>query len=133
MWSIPEPGDIVWCRFPERPRDVPGPKPRPALVLEVSQYEDGHLLKVAYGTSKKVNQLMAGEFAICKLANPLAYQLAGLAFDTKFDLRTVVEIPWDELFFAVPPRPEHGQHPKLGVLHPGLVKVVASALRAISK
>lgn len=133
MWPVPEPGDIVWCRFPERPRDVPGPKPRPALVLEVSQYEDGHLLKVAYGTSKKVNQLMAGEFAICKLTNPLGYQLAGLALDTKFDLRAVVEIPWDELFFAIPPRPEHGQHPKLGVLHPSLVKVVASALRAISK
>ena len=37
MWARPEPGDIVWCHFPQRPRDVPGPKPRPALILTVSE------------------------------------------------------------------------------------------------
>ena len=52
MWPAPEPGDIVWCRFPERPRDKPGPKPRPALVLAVTQRSGGFEVEVAYGTSQ---------------------------------------------------------------------------------
>ena len=34
-WALPEPGDIVWCVFPELPDLEPGPKPRPALVVTV--------------------------------------------------------------------------------------------------
>ena len=52
MWPPPEPGDIVWCRFPQRPRDVPGPKPRPALVISVTEHQDGYAIMVAYGTSQ---------------------------------------------------------------------------------
>ena len=32
--------ELVWCRFPQRPRDVPGPKPRPALVISITEHED---------------------------------------------------------------------------------------------
>lgn len=131
MWPPPEPGDIVWCRFPDRARDVPGAKPRPALVFSVDEYEDGrHVVRVAYGTSQRVNQLVGGEFAIRQQEGRAAYALAGLSYDTKFDLGTMVDLPWSDEFFAVPPRPEHGQTPKLGCLHPSLVKSVQSAARA---
>ena len=130
MWPAPEPGDIVWCRFPERPRDKPGPKPRPALVLEVTQRTDGIEVKVAYGTSQKLERLQAGEFAIRKLDTAAAYALAGLSFDTKFDLAKTLSLPWDDAFFAVPPDPRYGQIPKLGSLHSGMVKIVEAALRA---
>jgi len=130
MWPAPEPGDIVWCRFPERPRDKPGPKPRPALVLEVTQRTDGIEVKVAYGISQKLGRLQAGEFAIRKLDTAAAYALAGLSFDTKFDLVKTLSLPWDDAFFAVPPDPRYGQIPKLGSLHSGMVKIVEAALRA---
>lgn len=130
MWPAPEPGDIVWCRFPQRPRDRPGPKPRPALVLRVTEYEAGYAVTVAYGTSQRLDRLVAGEFAIRKLDSPAAFALAGLSFDTKFDLREKVDLPWDEAFFGVPPSPTWGQTPKLGTLHPCLMKALTSAARA---
>ena len=130
MWPAPEPGDIVWCRFPERPRDKPGPKPRPALVLEVTQRADGMEVKVAYGTSKKLGRLLAGEFVIRKSDNAAAYALAGLSYDTKFNLMETLSLPWDSQFFAISPNPRHGQIPKLGSLHPGMMKVVEAAMRA---
>ena len=130
MWPAPEPGDIVWCRFPERPRDKPGPKPRPAIVLEVTERTDGIEVKVAYGTSQKLDRLKAGEFAIRRLDN---YESAGLSHDTKFDLAKALTLPWDRMFFDVPPNPRHGQTPKLGSLHPGMMKIVSAALRAVRK
>lgn len=131
MWPAPEPGDIVWCRFPERPRDKRGPKPRPAIVLEVTQRADGIEVRVAYGTSQKLGRLQAGEFAIRKLDNAAAYALAGLSYDTKFDLVNTLSLHWDDAFFAVPPDPKHGQIPNLGSLHSGMVKIVAAAMRTI--
>lgn len=131
MWEAPEPGDIVWCHFPQRPRDVPGPKPRPALVLSVAIREDGIVVTVAYGTSQKVQQLAAGEFAIRKAENKAAYELAGLSYDSKFDLRNRIDLPWNDTFFAVPPNPAYGQIPKLGSLHIGLERALKAAAKAI--
>ena len=130
MWPAPEPGDIVWCPFPERPRDKPGPKPRPALVIEVAVRTDGIEVRVAYGTSQKLDRLRAGEFAIRKLDNAAAYALAGLSYDTKFNLREMLLLPWDSQFFAIPAEPQHGQIPKPGSLHSGMMKSVQAALRA---
>ncbi len=131
MWELPDPGDIVWCRFPQRPRDVPGPKPRPALVLAITEYEDGVTVTVAYGTSQNVDNLFAGEFAIRKGTHKAAYEVAGLSYDTKFDLGNKVELPWNEVFFAVPPSPAHGQIPKLGSLHVGMMRILEAAAKAI--
>jgi hypothetical protein len=131
MWELPDPGDIVWCRFPQRPRDVPGPKPRPALVVAVAEHEDGTTVTVAYGTSQKVDRLVAGEFAIRKVDHRAAYEVAGLSFDTKFDLRNRVELPWNDCFFSVPPNPAHGQTPKLGVLHVGMMRALEAAAKSI--
>ncbi len=131
MWEAPDPGDIVWCLFPQRPRDIPGPKPRPALVLDVDEHEFEIIVTVAYGTSQKVQRLATGEFAIRKTENKAAYELAGLSFDTKFDLRNRVGLPWDDTFFAVPPDPTYGQTPKLGSMHIGLERALKAAAMAI--
>lgn len=126
-WKSPAPGDIVWCHFPELPDSNPGPKPRPALVMAVVTQEDGVVVHVVYGTSQRVDQPRAGEFAILKANNPDAYALAGLAFDTKFDFKATVELPWTEQFFKIPPRSRYGQTPKLGILHPSLMRAAKAA------
>jgi hypothetical protein len=129
-WPPPDPGDIVWCRFPEDVIDSPGQKPRPALVLAIEQYDDGWSLLVSYGTSQKLNRLLTGEFAIRKLENSSAYTLAGLSVDTKFDLGRTLELPWNGRYFSVPPNPRFGQTPKLGSLHVAMTRTVEAALRA---
>lgn len=131
MWEPPSPGDIVWCHFPQRPRDLPGPKPRPALVIAVMSYEDGLSVQVAYGTSQKIDRLHAGEFAIIRAQNKTAYEVAGLSYDTKFDLRNLVELPWNDCFFSVPPNAPHGQTPRLGSLHASMARALNAAARAI--
>jgi hypothetical protein len=74
-----------------------------------------------------VDRLRSGEFSILKERNPAAFALAGLAFDTKFDFKTVVELPWTEQFFKVAPRAPHGQTPTLGTLHPSLMRAAKAA------
>ena len=133
MWRTPEPGDIVWCFFPQRPRDMPGPKPRSSLVLAVNQFQEGVTVQVAYGTSQKLDRLASGEFVIRKFDHPAAYATAGITFDTKFNLKHTIELPWNDLFFSVPPQPHHGQNPKLGSLHIGLQKVVEATVRAAQR
>ena len=129
-WRPPSPGDLVWCWVPELPAKVPGPKPRPALVVNVVTHDDGVVVHVAYGTSKRVDRLAAGQFAIRKDANPSAFALAGLAFDTKFDFKVLIELLWSDQFFKVPPRAPHGQTPKLGTLHPSLIRAAKAAFDA---
>lgn len=129
-WNLPAPGDIVWCLFPELPDSNPGPKPRPALVLSVECREDGDAVRVAYGTSKKLDRLKTGEVAITLAQHPAAYALAGLAYDTKFDFKAMVELPWSDRYFKVPPRARHGNTPKLGTLHATVLRAVEAAYRA---
>ena len=130
-WVLPAPGDIVWCLFPEVPGMEPGPKPRPALVLRVERKEDGDVLSMVYGTSQKLQQLKRGEFAITRDKHPSAYALAGLAYDTKFDFKAMVDLPWSERYFKVPPRSPHGNTPKLGTLHATVLRAVEAAYRAM--
>ncbi len=128
-WPEPTAGEIVWCHFPD---DIhPKAKPRPALILAV--FDDdapAFSVQVAYGTSQRTTQLYRGEFAIVRERNPSAYQAAGLSFDTKFDLRQLVELPYNSAWFSVPPAAPHGQVPVLGTLHPTLVRAVEAAFRA---
>jgi hypothetical protein len=126
-WPLPAPGDIVWCRFPELRRPSPGPKPRPALVLEVVEREDGVEIAVVYGTSQRVDKLTAGEFAITRLGHAAAYKAAGLSHDTKFDFKQTARLPWNDGFFAVPPGAPHGQRPLIGTLHASLIRAAATA------
>ena len=132
-WSLPEPGDIVWCHFPFLPQTEPGPKPRPALVVTVSTKEDGDTIGVAYGTSQRTNALRAGEFLISKVRHPIAYKQAGLALDTKFDLKQIVELPWSDRYFKVPATTKQGQHPRIGSLHASMMHALSAAYSTAQK
>lgn len=100
-------------------------------MSEVTEREDGIAVTVVYGTSQGLNRLHSGEFAITKLGSPAAYSSAGISFDTKFDFKQSVELPWNEDFFAVPAHAPHGQHPKLGSLHASMMRAVQAAYQAL--
>lgn len=128
-WPRPKPGDIVWCHFPEDLQPAPGPKPRPALVLAVGRIEDNTAVEVAFGTSQKTHRLYAQEFLISP-EDGEAFGTAGLSYPTKFNLARRVELPYTPEWFAVAPGSPFGQTPKLGILHPSLMRRARSALDA---
>lgn len=120
-WGKPSAGEILWCAFPLGGELRPGPKHRPALAITVDDAETPlYRVLVAYGISQRVDQLYSGEFAIT-LADAGAYQLAGLSYPTKFDLRQRALLPYNGDWFAVAPGAPHGQLPRLGTLHPSLL------------
>ena len=129
-WRLPAPGDLVWCLFPEVPGMEPGPKPRPALVMSVERRDNGDVVSVVYGTSQNLTRLKTGEVAITQDRNPAAYALAGLAYDTKFDFKIVVDLPWTDRYFKVPPRSPHGNNPKIGTLHATILHAMEVGYRA---
>jgi hypothetical protein len=102
-------------------------------VLKVVEREDGHEVVAAYGTSQGLSRLVAGQFAIRKQDSAAAYAQAGLSYDTKFDFSQTMALPWEDTFFDIPPVPKHGATPKLGSLHPSLVKSAQAAFRAASR
>ena len=122
-WPTPEAGEIVWCRFPhDLLRHSQTHKPRPALVVRVYDDKTPHyVVLVAYGTSQKTDELRSGEFLI-GLQDAAAYRMAGLSFPTKFNFRQCVELPYNNTWFLVPPGAPCGQTPKLGILHPSLIR-----------
>ena len=128
-WGEPAAGDVVWCHFPD---DIhPRPKPRPTLILEVFDDDAPQFaVRVAYGISQRTTSLRRGEFSIERSRNLAAFEAAGLSFDTKFDLKQVLELPFSTEWFSVPPAAPHGQTPKLGTLHPSLVRAVQAAYQA---
>lgn len=116
-YSPPKAGDIVQCRFPQDKFRQPGPKERPALVIEVEEYElpDGAIevfVTVAYGTSEDVDNCHPGELKI-ESSDPHA----GLSLDTKFDIGNRVKLPFDDEWFAPSPNKRFGDHPKRGMLN----------------
>ena len=122
-WGEPTAGDIVWCHFPDNIN--PCPKQRPALILAVFEDDVPQVeVRVAYGTSQRTT-----EFSILRDRDPAAYEAAGLSYDTKFDLKQALDLPYTTEWFSVPPAAPHGQTPKLGTLHPSLVRAVQAAFR----
>lgn len=127
-WPEPSAGDIVWCRFPEVV-GVPGPKPRPGLVIKVFDDDEPEFaVEIAYGTSQKTNRLHAGEFLIPEI--PAApYKLAGLSYPTKFNLKKLVQLPFNSEWFDLAPG-NIAQTPVMGTLHPSLHKAFLAAYHA---
>jgi hypothetical protein len=128
-FPAPRPGDIVWCRFPQSKLRAPGPKSRPALILKVGEDRGRTLVEAAYGTSRKLETLHPGEFAITP-ADEAAYEASGLSYPTKFNLGETYELDYNDEWFAVPAGAPYGQTPKLGVLHPSLVRRARAAFDA---
>ncbi len=130
-WPEPTAGEIVWCHFPDNIH--PKPKPRPGLIISTKvDDEENFFVSVAYGTSQKTNRLYIGEFLISKRDHSAAYASAGLSYDTKFNLKRILELPFNDDYFSVPPLAPYGQIPKLGILHPSMVKIAAAAFSASS-
>jgi hypothetical protein len=128
-WAKPTAGEIVWRHFPDGM--TPHPKPRPALVLAVFDDDAPQFtVRILYGTSQRTTTLYRGEFSILRARNAAAYEAAGLSYDTQFDLRQSLDLPYATEWFSVPPAAPHGQSPKLGTLHPSLVRAVQAAFRA---
>lgn len=90
-------------------------------------------MSVANGTSQKTDRLYSGEFRISKSEHAAAHKCAGLSYDNMFDLGKVLELPFNDAYFSVPPHAPHGQSPKLGTLHPSMVSIAAAALAPASK
>jgi hypothetical protein len=128
----PQPGDIVWCRFPQNHMPGPGPKPRPALVLAVGESGSNPVVRVAYGTSQKTDQLYTGEFAILPTQAD-AFAESGLSYPTKFNLGKTFELDYNDIWFGVPPHAPYGQIPKLGILHPSLLRRAMAAHTAATR
>lgn len=126
-WPQPLAGDIVWCHFLEDMAVTPADKPRPGLILEVyNDHAPRYAVFVVYGTGRKVDQLYSGEFDIAA-QDGSALIIAGLSYPTKFNLKRRVELPYVETYFQVPPSAPFGQIPKLGALHPSLMRRVSGA------
>jgi len=83
-----------------------------------------------YGTSQNLVRLKTGEVAITRAKHPAAYALAGFAYDTKFDFKVILDLPWSDRYFKVPVRNPHGNTPKLGTLHATVLHAVEVAYRA---
>ena len=101
-------------------------------MLKVGEQAAATWVQVAYGTSQKVDKLFPGEFVIT-LSDGDAYAISGLSYATKFDLGSTFELPFNEDWFGVPPGAPHGQVPKLGVLHPSLMRRARAAMEAAEK
>jgi hypothetical protein len=84
----------------------------------------------SFRPSQKTDRLYRGEFRISKAEHPAAYASAGLSYDTKFDLSKALDLPFNDAYFSVPPHAPHGQIPKLGTLHPSMVRIAAAAFAA---
>ncbi len=128
-FPLPQAGDIVWCRFPHRGLSVPGPKRRPALVVDIGRLRDEPAVEVIYGTSRRLDRLYPGEFSITPEDGD-AFIASGLSYPTKFDAARSVFLPYNDEWFAISPGAPHGQTPKLGVLHPSLMRRAKAAFDA---
>ena len=136
-YALPTPGDFVWCRFPEDARLKPAPKPRPVLVLAVGEHEDDPgipMVRVAAGTSRKVlpGQRYPWELLI-EDDGSSAFQVSGLSYTTKFNVRNTLELPYTSMFFEPPPQRPFGATPKLGALHASYMPALKAAYRSASE
>lgn len=102
------------------------------MVLEVRELAPGrYRVLVAYGTSKKLNDMRTGEFKVEK-QDGAAFVLAGLEAGTKFSLQASVELDYSDEWFKPPPNTPFGECPKLGVLHATLMRRAAAAWGALN-
>lgn len=98
-------------------------------MLAVGDIEGETAVEVAFGTSQKTSRLYSGEFLI-GLQDGDAFLAAGLSYPTKFNLAKSLELPYTSDWFAVAPGTPFGQTPKLGILHPSLMRRARSAFES---
>lgn len=97
--TLPAPYAIVWCRFPhDASLGEPGPKPRPAIVLNVALDEESGEAEVQliYGTTNLKMMKRRNDFFITNFAE---MEACGLDKATRFDLDQIVWVPWAKEWF----------------------------------
>lgn len=112
--KLPNPMDIVWCRFPfdDKP-GIPAVVCHPALVFATHEYKAAHYsVQVAYGTSTLKTDERPADFIVMSAVN-LCY--AGLAQATRFDLDRIKWLMWDDDWF-IPQCKEQHDTPVIGRL-----------------
>ncbi len=98
-------------------------------MLAVGEIKGETAVEVAFGTSQKTSRLYAAEVLIGPDDGD-AFRTAGLSYPTKFDLRKSLELPYSPEWFAIAPGAPFGQTPKLGLLHPSLMRRARAAFEA---
>ena len=104
--TLPAPYDIVWCLFPDHvDLGQPGPKPRPAIVLNIAVHEDceGEAqgeVQVVYGTTRLKLMQRRRDFFVTNMAE---MDVCGLNKATRFDLDTIAWVPWAGEWFQTLP------------------------------
>ena len=101
-WTVIPPSrfDIVTAWFPEDQSPSPGPKLRPALVIEVwkSSRIEFFACKIAFGTKTLKLGLRQGWDLI--IQDPLDLEALNLPVPTRFDLDHTLIAPWRPDFFG---------------------------------
>lgn len=87
-------------------------------------------VRVAYGTSQRTTRLFRGEFAILRDRDRAAFEAAGLSYDSKFNLGQALDLPYSSEWFSAPPSAPNGNTPRLGMLHPSMMRAVQAAFAA---
>jgi hypothetical protein len=86
--DLPQVYDVIWCRFPHRPRlHLPADPPHPVVVREIEPGPPGSgeaIVHVTYGTST-LKPLRAALDLI--LSTTAEYSAVGLREPTRFDLQ----------------------------------------------
>jgi len=86
-------------------------------------------VQVAYGTSQKTGNLYPGEFVLDP--NDKGFADSGLEVRTKFDVGNLVQLPFDDKWFAPSPLLKTGTPaPKMGSLHVSYLNAAISARTA---
>jgi hypothetical protein len=122
--DLPAINDVVWCRFPHRPRlQLPADPPHPVIVREIERSDElgQAILNVTYGTS---NLKRWRELVDLIIDNTLEMAMAGLTEPTRFDLQdSLNKLPcfWCAEFFPTPQR--------RGTLHPDALRRMNNRLR----
>lgn len=112
-WPTPVRGDVLLCHFPlvECP-NRPGPKPRPALVVDT--HEDGSLT-LAYGTSQWARFSRDRSYAhrVVAITDPAHLSACGLGLPCLFDCSRLVTVPYNtDWFLEAKPGHSMGAPPK---------------------
>lgn len=124
--TLPIPGDIVLCYFPEDLKACKSGKHRPAIVMAVSSKTME--VEVAFGTSKKIDRIYPKEVLFDQASN--GFERTGLHVSTKFDFGRMVKLPFNSEWFVIPIRPPGRTSPILGSVPPADVARIKAVFNA---
>jgi hypothetical protein len=100
------------------------------MIADVDRRKDGTNILVAFGTSQNTSMLFSGEFLV-SMDMGTAFKASGLSMNTKFNLKKMEWLPWNDDWFVAPPQAIRTASPILGFAHPSLYRSINAALAGI--